>query len=402
MGKRGTVSMRTAAAVVALAIAALVVGAMLVSGGSARASDPSGAVSADAAPVVSSTPSDVPTPQPSSIAVVRRAAGRDALWSVAPSDGAALKLIDITFRPARAELSPDRTRLALLPLTAGPRVHVYDFAAGTLKTLSLAGRGVRTISALTWRSNQRLIVSGSRSAPSAYAFDDRLYAVNVETGRSSWFRQLYGTEPSIAGQAPRLVYVRLADAGPDLTGPGDRLVSERLVSLRLAGGTAPRVVVRSRYPDGLDIRAFKDPRVSPDGRWVITSTTGSDVSATYEVRAVGTGKSVLAKDTQVAGRDATAWNEQSSRVAFWGIAITAPQATRIFVYDVTADKLTAGQRYADRVATGLSWAPDGSRLSYTLSAFGNAADVGRLWIVDPTAWASAQVLGAGGLPAWLP
>lgn len=226
--------------------------------------------------------------------------------------------------------------------------------------------------------------------------------LNVATGKSAWLRKLQGTEPSVAAQAPRLVYVRLSDAGRDPDQPGTRLVSEKLLSLRLVSGATPRVIARNRYSGGFDIRAFRDPRVSPDGRLVISSTTGSDVAATYTVRAVVTGKRLFRKNTQLAGRDATAWDAQSARVAFWGIALSAPQATRIYIYDLAADKLTAVGRYADRDATGLSWAPDGSRLAYTLSAFGNPVDRGRLWIVDPATPASAQVLGAGSLPAWLP
>ena len=384
-------------AVGALAIAVALIGGSQMLGGSARASTASSHTSTAAAPM----PHSIPTPQPSSIAVVRREAGRDALWSVAPAAGAT-KLVDLSFRPEQIEASPSGVRLALLPSTRGPRVFVYDIAAGTLRALSLSARGVKQVDAITWLSNSRLLVSGSRTAIGAYALNDRLYVLNVATGKSAWFRKLQGTEPSVAAQAPRLVYVRLSDAGRDPDQPGTRLVSEKLLSLRLVSGATPRVIARNRYSGGFDIRAFRDPRVSPDGRLVISSTTGSDVAATYTVRAVVTGKRLFRKNTQLAGRDATAWDAQSARIAFWGIALSAPQATRIYIYDLAADKLAAVGRYADRDATGLSWAPDGSRLAYTLSAFGNSVDRGRLWIVDPAAPAAAQVLGAGSLPAWLP
>jgi len=389
-----TASGLTVAAVGALALAVALIGGSHMPSASAA----SLRIPAAVAPV----PQPIPTPQPSSIAVVRREDGRDALWSIASAGGAATKLIDLSFRPARMEASPDGSKLALLRSTGGPRVFVYDIAAGTLKGLSLAPRGVRQVDAFTWRSNRRLIVSGSRVATSKYALNDRLYAVDVATGTSTWFRKLQGTEPSVAAQAPRLVYVRLTDAGPDPAQRRTRLVNEKLLSLQLVGGSTPKVIARARYSDGFDIRAFRDPRVSPNGRALISSTTRSDVGATYAVRAVATGERLFSKDTQLAGRDATAWDAQSGRVAFWGIALRAPQATRIYVYDLIVDKLTAGQRHEDRTATGLSWAPDGSRLAYTLSAFGDAADLGRLWIVDPATPAAAQVQGAGGLPAWLP
>jgi len=394
-----TASSLTVVAVGALAIVVALIGGSQWLGGSARASTASSQALAAAAPA----PHAIPTPQPSSIAVVRREAGRDALWSVASADGVATKLVGLPFRPVRIEASPDGAKLAMLRSTGGPRVFIYDIAAGTLKTLSLAPRGVRQVDAITWRSNSRLIVSGSGAVTGKYALNDRLYVVNVATGASAWFRKLQGTEPSVAAQAPRLVYVRLTDAGPDPAQPGTRLVSERLLSLRLVSGSVPRVIARVRYSGGFDIRRFRDPRVSPDGRSVISSTTRSDVGATYAVRAVATGKRLFGKNTQLAGRDATAWDAQSARVAFWGMpSLAATPVTRIYVYDLAAAKLTSVGPYADRTATGLSWAPDGSRLAYTLSAFGNAVDRGRLWIVDPATPAAARALGAGGLPAWLP
>ena len=53
--------------------------------------------------------------------------------------------------------------------------------------------------------------------------------LNVATGKSAWFRKLQGTEPTVAGQALRLVYVRLTDAGPNPDQPGTRIVSEKLL-----------------------------------------------------------------------------------------------------------------------------------------------------------------------------
>jgi Tol biopolymer transport system component len=256
---------------------------------------------------------------------------------------------------------------------------------------------------MTWLSNSRLLVSGSGTAAGAYAFNDRLYTIDVATGSSAWFRKLQGTEPSVARGGSRLVYVRLSDGGRSPVVGAPRLVIEKLLSVKLGSGATPHVIAGERYSSGLDIRAFRDPRVSPDGSSVISSTTRSDVGATYALRAVATGKRVFSKNTQLAGRDATAWDAQGSRVAFWGMqSLAGSQVTRIYIFDLVANKLTAVGNYADRIATGLSWAPDGGRLAYTLSAFANGVDQGRLWIVDPLTPAMAEVLGAGGLPAWLP
>ncbi len=252
---------------------------------------------------------------------MRREGGRDALWRVAPTDGAATKLVDLAFRPSRIEASPDGARLALLPTAIGPKVYVCDVANATVKALSLAARGVRSVDSFTWLSSTRLLVAGSpRATRVAYPMSDRLYSLNVVSGVSASFRDLRGTEPSAAPAAARLVYVRLADAGPAPSEPGSRLISEKLVSLKLASGTTPRVIARARYSGSYDIRRFRDPRVSPRGRFVITSTTGSDVSVSYMVRWVTTGNALFTKATTLAGRDATGWRPLGSKGRFLGHA----------------------------------------------------------------------------------
>jgi Tol biopolymer transport system component len=398
MSRQRPASGPTLLVIAAIAVAASLVGATQVLGGSAPASTAFSPTSVAAA----RAPHAIPTPA-TSIAVVRREAGHDALWSVASADGTATKLVDLPFRPMRVEASPDGTKLALLRSAGGPRVAVYDITAGTLKSLSLAPRGVKQVDAFTWLSNSRLLVSGSRTAAGPYALNDRLYSVNVANGTSSWFRNLRGTEPSVAAGGSKLVYVRLSDGGRGPVAGAPRLVIERLLSIKLGSAGTPHVIAGAHYSSGFDIRAFRDPRVSPNGSSVISSTTRSDVGVTYAVRAVATGKRLFSRNTQLSGRDATAWDAQGARVAFWGMpSLASSPVTRIYVFDLAANKLTGVGRYSDRIATGLSWAADGSRLAYTLSAFGNGVDQGRLWIADPATPAGAQVLGAGGLPSWLP
>src|SRR5665811_1008389 len=90
-----TASGLTVVAVGAVAIAVALIGGPQMLGGGARASTASSHPPAAAAPA----PHSVPTRAPSSVAVVRREGGRDALWSVAPAGGAATKLADLSFRP---------------------------------------------------------------------------------------------------------------------------------------------------------------------------------------------------------------------------------------------------------------------------------------------------------------
>lgn len=399
-GVRGSGKTATAPCVVAGLLVLL--GALLVAGSAPRRADAGVAPAIGATPGAGATTPTAAAPA-GSIVVVRREAGRDALWRVAPADGAATKLVDLTFRPSRVEASPDGARVALLPTALGAGVYVCDVANATVKALSLAPRGVRRVDSLTWLSPTRLLVAGSASATRvAYPFNDRLYSLNVVTGASASFRDLRGTEPSAAPAAARLVYVRLVDAGPAPNQPGARLVSERLVSLRLASGTTPRVIARTRYVDQLDIRGYRDPRVSPGGRFVITSTTGSDVSVRYAVRWVTTGNALFTKATTLAGRNATAWRPQGGKVAFWGMPPAGSMTkTRLYVYDVSARKLTATAPFSNVAVTGISWSP-GTQIAFALRGLMAADDVATLWTVDPAVAASAAQLGAGSLPVWLP
>jgi hypothetical protein len=378
-------------------------GALLIAGAAPLRAD--ARVSPSLAPTLDvGVPLAVAAAQPSSIIVVRREGGGDGPWGGAPTDGSATKLVDLAFRPSRVEASPDGTRIALLPAAIGPRVYVCDVANATVKVLSLTPRGVRSVDSFTWISPTRLLVAGSASATRvAYRLSDRLYSLNVVTGASASFRDLRGTEPSAAPAAARLVYVRLADAGPAANEPGSRLVSERLISLKLAPGTTPRVIARARYVDSLDIRRFRDPRVSPGGRFVITSTTGSDVSVSYMVRWVSSGKALFTKATTLAGRDATAWRPQGGRVAFWGMPPAGPlTTTRLYVYDIATRRLTSTAPFSNAAMTGLSWSPDGAQIAFALRAFSSGADVAALWTVDPAVAASAAKLGTGSLPVWPP
>ena len=339
-----------------------------------------------------------------SIIVVRRAATQDSLWSVSPAGAAAVKLIDLSFRPARMVGSPDAGKIAILPSPGRAKIYVYDIAGAKLAALSFATLGVRRIDGLTWLSSTKILVSGTTSARvTNYPLADKLYSITTTGGKPVAFRRLRGTEPSAAQGAARLLYVRFRDAGPSAADPQTRLVVEDLMSLRLAPGSKPQIVRHARYSDSFDIRRFRDPDVSADGKYVASSTTGSDVSVTYAVRRVATGKLVRAKRTTLGPRDRTAWSHDSGRVAFWGMPPAGNmQTAALYVCDVSSTKITSDGPFSKVAVTGLAWAPDDSLLAYAMRARRGGVDNGHLWTIDPGTSATPTDLGKGSLPVWVP
>ena len=338
-----------------------------------------------------------------SIVVVRRSGTQDSLWLVSASDASSTKIVDLPFRPARILASPDGAKVAILPATPGGRVYVCYLLHAKLAALSFVARGLRQIDGMTWLSATRLLVSGSGDATRFYRFADKLCVVTTTSGKPAAFRRLHGTEPSAAPGAKRLVYVRLRDGGAVAANPGARFVIESLVSLRLAPGSRPRVIGRARYIDSLDIRRFRDPAVSPDGKDVVTSTTGSDISASYMVRSVAGGTALHTTSTTLAGRDVTAWSPAGETVAYWGMpAASSGTQADVYVYHAAAKVLTVDGPFANVAVGGLAWAPDASLLAYSLRGLGQAADRGELWTVDPGTSAAPTDLGQGALPVWLP
>ena len=339
-----------------------------------------------------------------SIIVVQRAGTQDSLWSVSPAGAGAVKLIDLPFRPARMVGSPDAGKIAILPSPGRARIYVYDIAGAKLTALSFAPRGVRRIHGLTWLSSTKILVSATKSTRvMKYPLTDRLYTIRTTGGKPAAFRRLRGTEPTAAPGAARLLYVRFRDAGRNAADPRSRLVVEDLMSLKLAPGSKPRVVKHARYPDSLDIRRFRDPDVSPDGKYVVSSTTGSDVSVAYAVRRVATGKLVRAKRTTLGPRDRTAWSHGSDRVAFWGMPPSGNmQTAAVYVCEVASKKVTREGQFSKVAVAGLAWAPDDALLAYALRERRGGVDDGRLWTIEPGMSAAPTDLGEGSLPVWVP
>jgi hypothetical protein len=345
------------------------------------------------------------TPAPGTIVVVRRSAGQDSLWSVDPVSKAATELLSLPFRPERVVRSPGGARLAYLPTTAGPYVYIYTTTTGVLHRWSLAARGVREVDSLAWLSSSKLLVAGKSTPGYAfYPYRDRLYAFSVTSGRSSRFRDLAGTEPTVSPADARLVFVRFTRGGRVASGSPLHWVTEQLFRLKLASATKPRMLLSGRYADGYDIRLFNDPSLSADGRYLVTSTTGSDISVSYMVRSAATGKALRTIHTELAGHDATAWSNAADQVAYWTMTGNSSLSSELHVYDTASATTVSSSGLASVAVSGFAWSSDDALLAYSLRGLASADDQGELWTIDPSSLSAASAidLGAGGMPVYVP
>ena len=178
---------------------------------------------------------------------------------------------------------------------------------------------------------------------------------------------------------------------------------ERLYSLRLVAGARPRLIGSVKYPNAYDIRHFYQPRLSRDGAYLITSTTGSDISVHYTVRAAATGKALKTVSTTIG--HTTAWSSLGDQVAFWGMPGGSATAAVLYIYHAATHTLSTSAKLPHFAVTGLGWSSDDSLLAYSLVNTGGtdfAPDVSELWTLDPASLASQTDLGPGGLPVFMP
>ena len=188
---------------------------------------------------VSAAPAAPPAPAAhkaagEAVLVVRHAGGHDALWLLSPADGAATAAGELPGRAGVVAVSTAGS-VAYLPESGAPRLWIGrgPFAP---RTVSLAAAGVRRIDALTWVAGDRLLVSGvTKGAASPYR--DRLFLVDLTTGKTRAFRGLSGAEPSAAPAVGKVAYVKFTTlvAGTKTKAP---VVRESLKVLSLTHGGA--------------------------------------------------------------------------------------------------------------------------------------------------------------------
>ena len=180
-------------------------------------------------------------------------------------------------------------------------------------------------------------------------------------------------------------------------------VIERLYRVKLAAGAKPHLLASVKYADDFDIRAFHDPRLSPSGAYVITSTTGSDISVHYTVRSAATGKVRRTVNTELPGRDVDRLEQPGRpRRILEHAARRQHGHHQLIIFNPTTN---AAARLRQAVA-GRGHRPclvvDDALLAYSLRGLQAADDVAELWTIDPATFGAQTDLGPGSFPVFMP
>jgi hypothetical protein len=332
------------------------------------------------------------------VLVARRAGDHDTLWSLSPVDGTPTAAGDLPGYAGSVAVSPDGANVAYLPENGSPRVWLGHGPLGP-KNISLAAAGLRRVDSFTWVDDQRLMVSGVTSASARY-YQDRLFVVNVATGKTHAFRGLRGIEPYAVPALGRVSYARLTVVKPGTAANQyTPTIRESLRIVNMSGG-AGRTVLSETYKLFADHRSFARPQLSRNGKWLLTAATGSDPSVTYSVREAGGGYPLLALFT--VSLDAQAGWDAAGRTAFAGTpGLGTIDAACVWVYDAAKGTLarTPSGLLPHLMIIGLDWSASGDLVAGATS-WGVTPQT-RHVIVIPGDLGSATDLGRGRLPVWV-
>lgn len=311
--------------------------------------------------------------------VVRR---QDSAWTLVrltPATGAEESLGPLPFRPWHALASPSSARV--LYVGNGPRLTVVEVSTGAVRRISLAGLPIREIDGVTWTSENRFLFGGSRRAYASPQYSS-LYRADLRTGKVSSFRRLAGGEPSYATGQGSLIYVTRRVVGDT--------AKEAIWRLRSLTARRPLVLQRDAgYIDGG--RIFNTPLISPDGAYVLSAQTGTDVSVTYSL--INVDFPDMAMWQLNGGSPMTAaWG--GTKVAFQQSLPSAPGAKlAVFVYDAVSCSLIPSSPGA--FFGPLDWSAEGDLVG------GSWVDGGLVYAAAASDLGSWVKLGAGLVPVWV-
>jgi hypothetical protein len=330
------------------------------------------------------------------VLVVRQAAGHDTLWLVSPVDGTATAAGELPGIAGTASVSPAGS-VAYLPGNGAPRIWI-GYGPLAPRTVSLAGAGVRRVDSLTWVAGDKLLVAGvKKGRPGPYT--DRLFLVDLASGKTRAFRNLSGAEPSAALAVGKVAYdqFKLISAA---TRAKPAVYRESLKLLSLSHGGAGRTVWTDQYELPADFRALSQPQVSPRGDWFLTGETGSDVRVTYAVRDAD-GMPLLTVYTP-AVQAGGGWDAAGTRTAFAGSLMDGDNNACVWVYDTVGGALTRTPKglLPEQMIGDVAWSPSGLLAVGGLIAGGSPATQ-HVYVLSASDLGAVKAVGAGELPVWV-
>jgi Tol biopolymer transport system component len=304
--------------------------------------------------------------------------------------------------------SPTTLRFGQIALTTDGSLRLIDPSTGNVsKVLDLrtgAGRGGYTVTGFTWSPE------GTRFA---YVTEQRgtVRVFDLETNKTSTIVPCDSPPPYHAGGCAR--YVAWSPDGSRIAVSGGRGLD--LVD---PDGSNPTTLI--------DLKARRDGFVgpatwSPDGSTIAFSGSlpGSrDIRAIYEVNADGTNIRVLLKQPGSVWVSSPRWSPDGSQIAYLVAAHTPgfaykpapPIIPQVWIIEADGSNprlvFEGGSCCAGGDSTGLSWAPDGSKIAFIATPPGKQYGSGRprLYAIDPLT-GTAQVIATNmpfKPPVWQP
>lgn len=378
----------------ALVAALIAIVAILTSGcGGAAETATSASASVSAASSTTTSASGSATASPSAalsvtskLLVVRKQGASWRLVRLTPTTGATEVLGTLPFRPWRALSSPHRSRVLYV---SERKLAVVEVASGIVRRISVDG-GVHGVDGATWISDDEFIFGGGKY--SGWPEGSSLYKADATSGAVSPFRGLKGGEPSYAPGDGSLVFVTsrvLAKAPEPYVASSGPWRSETIWRLSSLEAKRPKALTGGlEYIDAG--RIYNEPLLSPDGRYILSPQTGTDVSITYSLLQVDLfGMAFL----ESSGESPTAAAWGGDKVAFQQSPVgTKTRGPAVFVYDVHRGSLA---QYPCVGFMQLDWSPDGDLVGGAWQHHGKvfasaASDLG--------AWVD---LGPGLVPVWI-
>jgi hypothetical protein len=347
-------------------------------------------------------------PAAQSVLTLRTDGDHDALWLLQPDGGEAKAAGVLPGVAQQVAVSPDGATVAYLPAMGRPFVWI-GYGPAAVKTISLRGAGVRTVTGMTWVSADELLVSGSKKAGDADGYNDRLYTVDVTRGTVTPFRNLAGTQPDAAPVTGQIVYVQFKklDSGSARNDHTPRYRESLKLTTLTASGSG-RTLGSREYRPLAYYRAWAAPQLAPGGKWIVAGELGSDVRVTYNIYCVDTDYWIPWLTTLQPTPMAMAWSPVGPVVAFGGAVTGLDSSTScVYVADVTAGSLLRSSPELINKASAfwvmdIAWS-DGDR--FVVDAFDQNAstldDEMRVLVIDAGDLTKTTELGVGHLSVWV-
>jgi hypothetical protein len=330
----------------------------------------------------------------------------DALWLVS-AEGTATAVGTLPGVAEEVAVSPDGSTAAYMPFASKPFVWIGYSPAGQ-KTIPLAAAGVKTLTGLTWTSNDQLLISGSKKANDATGYSDRLYTVDVATGAVTPFRNLSGTNADASPDTGKIVYVRWKKLDNGTRKYPEPKYRESLMLTSLTGTGAGKALDEQEFRMGANYNPYTAPRLSPAGDWIAYGTTGSDVSVTYHVAYLGDGFITPWFDMWMPTPIALEWAPASPLLALGGAAVGPGSDAGMYVADAAGGAMgrTAKDLFTKAAVEwilDMDWSDGGKIVVDGLdkNAGSNADAEFHVLLLDGADLSKATDLGLGHLSAWV-